>query len=151
MSDHLPIDQQESDWVALGRIAVTCTWWRWMAGMLLFGFEEGQPDDWVRCQDNLNGDTHERYAKELAGDPLVEWLPDFRDAATLGWLLHLVRSAWGCDSIHVTPPARARGHKFSPDEWVVWLPQTYPTLNSVIGRGPTEASALVAALKARNN
>ena len=60
--------------------------------------------------------------------------PDFSDPATLGCLLALVREKWG--AIY-TKPEEGR--------WTVRGPTGH-----IVGQGPTEAEALVAALEVQN-
>jgi len=66
------------------------------------------------------------------------WLPDLTDPATLGCLLALVREAWGDQHLHV-------GRRIAG--WGVWTSQSTP-LPECVGKGDTEAEALVAALDA---
>jgi hypothetical protein len=61
--------------------------------------------------------------------------PDLTDPATLGCLLALVREAWG------EPLARVEGY---PDGWRVYVPR----VSRLVGLGPSEGAALVAALEA---
>ena len=68
------------------------------------------------------------------------WWPDFRDPATLGVLLGQVRGAWG-EPIHTAPCDDGAGRVY---EWRAW---PFADLSRYCA-GPTEAHALVAALKA---
>ena len=66
-------------------------------------------------------------------------LPDFDDAGTRGHLLQLVRERWGCAS------ASARAYR--DDDWgLAWHIVGGPM--EMMGRRPSEAEALVAALEA---
>ena len=65
-------------------------------------------------------------------------LPDLEDPATLGCLLALVREAWGDPCLHIG---------LLPARWGVWTSQNMP-LHECVGKGLTEAEALVAALEA---
>lgn len=67
------------------------------------------------------------------------WWPDFRDAATLGVLLALVREAWG------DPHVYAMRLNVRRQIWVVHVPSDR---HNIHGEGETEAAALVAALEA---
>ena len=65
-------------------------------------------------------------------------LPDLTDPATVGCLLALVREAWGAPCLYVG---------LLPARWGVWTSQNLP-LHECVGKGLTEAEALVAALEA---
>ena len=89
----------------------------------------------------------EALARSAVASPHWRWgqagdaLPDLDDAATLGCLLQLVRNAWG-DPLLVT-------HGEHDDGDVVWtVRQPLRHGSRVIGRGWSEAEALVAALLA---
>lgn len=72
---------------------------------------------------------------------------DTSDSATLGCMLAQVRSAWGCPHIHVTPMWNLRGQQSA------WGCYAFPADDEPIGKGATEAEALIAAMeahKARN-
>jgi hypothetical protein len=102
---------------SLARRAVACKGWRWMPGMA---------DCWggrVR-----EGDGLDRAAA----------LPDFRDPATLGCLLALVREAYRQPRIVAVP--------MSNDKWGVAIPSVLRTTDRF--RSDTEAEALVKALEA---
>jgi hypothetical protein len=66
------------------------------------------------------------------------YVPDLTDPATLGCLLALVREAWGDPHLHV-------GRRIAG--WGVWTSESTP-LPQCVGKGDTEAEALVAALEA---
>jgi hypothetical protein len=103
----------------LARRAVACKHWRWMPGM-----RWSTQDDAARLDD---------YQPEYMGRP-SDALPDLTDPATLGCLLALVREAWGDPCMYLAPA----------DGWYVGKGGR----DSMPGEGPTEASALVAALEA---
>lgn len=101
---------------ALGKRALLCKGWKWMAGMLarcdrlvVEDQEEGQEGCWYfgdgGCQSGFVWPDEHR-------------LPQFEDPATLGCLLQVVREAWGVDvwtepqQLARTPWAcRIRGHQ----------------------------------------
>ena len=93
--------------IDLGRRAVACKGWRWMPGMSLIRRKTGpaggtgprptqlrvaltcgHPCDAGACVADVD-----RLPRPGPPDP--HWVPDFRDPATLGCLLALVREAWG--------------------------------------------------------
>lgn len=128
---------------ALARRAVACPRWRWMPGMLdqydrrvldvNTGRNLGVPVWWT---DAVGGDCYEMY--EDPDRARIEWsdaVPVLSDPATLGCLLALVREAW------IEPLARAEGY---PDGWRVYVPR----VSRLVGLGPSEDEALVAALEA---
>lgn len=117
---------------ALARRAVACKGWRWMAGMLA-------------CVDvpmpHFDGAVRLRVVAddEAWGGPVgapIDALPDLTDPCTLGGLLALVREA------HGSPLLRVEGF---PDGWRTVRSDRAPY---IVGLGPTEADALVAALEA---
>ena len=131
----------------LAKRAVACAGWRWVPGMLVAGIGAlsigmGRVVDVSAAGFPVYRDGYGRL-QVVPGA-----LPDFADPATCGCLLALVREAWGDERLHITPPARDRGHRFASPDWITWKPRTHPTMNSVAGRGATEAEALVAALEA---
>lgn len=124
---------------AIGLRAVACKGWRWLPGCRvrrwgsLFTISEVMPGaSWVEVL--INGDIFDMGFEKAQRDI---W-PDFREPATLGCLLALVREAWG--DPHAMPDApgsegcagwgfRARGG---------WVADSCAT----------EAEALVAAMEA---
>ena len=102
---------------ALGKRALLCKGWKWMAGMLarcdrlvVEDQDEGQEGCWYfgdeGCQSGFVWPSE------------VGRLPQFADVATLGCLLHLVREAWEVDVWTVpslTEPGKwtcsIRGHR----------------------------------------
>lgn len=68
----------KEEWEELGRRTVKCRHWRWIPGSWWF----------VPFCDDLGGRYRGLNIDERA-------IPDLRDPATLGCLLHLVREAWG--------------------------------------------------------
>lgn len=137
-------------WIELGRLAIACPKWEQRPGMVTKfpAHLEGLP----LCQydiDRLGGKfwlDREGVFREMmtGGCPLrsrwPNWYPDLQDAATVGALLALVRTAWGDPTISALCAYTDGG------DWVV------------VGRGGidemdfptahTEAEILVAALAA---
>lgn len=142
--------------IALGKRAVACKHWRWMAGMRVMydwggkcrdrflcmdetymhlSVEDGPPEDvrpmaWIRKK-------HDSFARDC--------VPDLEDPATLGCLLALVREAWPAVPVTTSyyecnDPKRGRYRVFScryctGERWE----QTH---------AESEVEALVAALEA---
>ena len=92
--------EQLEDIEELGRRAIACKRWRWLPGMLA--------DTGLRIvRHDSDGYLVGYFANHAyictcindvwtdAPDNTVDRLPDFRDPATLGCLLALVREAWG--------------------------------------------------------
>ena len=102
----------------LSKRAIACKGFRWMPGMLSL------PPQADRCQRD--------------GQMMVGRLPDLTDPATLGCLLALVREAWGDEHLHI-------GRRIAG--WGVWTSASTP-MPQCVGKGDTEAEALVAALEA---
>lgn len=105
-------------WTALGRRAVACKRWRWMFGMLTM--------------------TGHRFAVQVGGVPEGE-IPDLRDPATVGCLLAMVREAHGCEDAFCT-----RSYGNGPGGYGGWIVKLDI---KIVGRGATEAEALVGALE----
>ena len=123
----------------LSKRAVACPKWRLMPGMLT---DEGRRVMQV-WPDNLGIKWSHLLDNRVVRD--ADALPDLTDAATLGCLLALVREAWGC--VVVTSP------DYDEDEvgcqgWSVIGWRAIETVRwTMVGEGPTEAEALVAALE----
>lgn len=118
---------------AIGLRAMACKGWRWMPGMSLgeSGSRLTERSGAIRA----GGARH-----SLAGD----W-PDFRDPATLGCMLALVRKAWDDTSLTAVPD----GTWSLPNKRVWGVQDDFAThVGRVPCRGRTEAEALVAALEA---
>ncbi len=123
-----------ADLETLARRAVACKHWRWMPGMrATLGLridavdKRGEP---YRSGRYYDGAGELQQTREHEPEPL----PDFRDPATLGCVLALVREAWGDPFMYLAPA----------DGWYVGN----GARATMAGRGPTEAAALVAALEA---
>jgi hypothetical protein len=137
---------------ALGLRALECEGFRWMPGMaLVYGVRSTIED---RVLEHVWNDLHDESiplgirGKEDEGCqiPAKAW-PDFRDPATLGCLLALVREAWESPRLRaawVEVGATKRGKYQS--RWVMFHRETWG--DAVIAGGDTEAEALVAALEA---
>jgi hypothetical protein len=112
---------------ALGLRALECDGFRWMPGMLDTGNER-----MLKAVGPMWDDTGVEGA-----EPHSNYPPDFRDPATLGCLLALVREAWG-------PHAHMTWAQFETgaEEWICWVSETRVFL------ADSEAEALVAALEA---
>ena len=106
--------------IALGKRVVACKGFRPMRGMLD-----------MQCR-TWDSSLLWRWHNEVD-------VPDFRDAATLGCLLALVREAWGDLGMFVRP----RGSKMRPD-WAVFTGAN----SDIVCAALSEAEALVAALEA---
>lgn len=108
----------------LGLRAVACEAWRWRPGMLWWE-REGLPD-------RVSGDG------EWSGPwgAAVDGWPDFRDPATLGCLVGLVREAWGGEMVYSDPYGAG------------WRVQTVDNARRpcLCGVGRTDAEAWVDAL-----
>ena len=109
----------------LAKRAVACRHWRWMPGML-----------WLLI--NEDGVCYNCDRVTQANLVFSDALPDLTDPATVGCLLALVREAWGAPCLYVG---------LLPARWGVWTSQNLP-LHECVGKGLTEAEALVAALEA---
>lgn len=120
----------------LGRRAVQCPHWRWMAGMLdtMGGRVVTVTTDLISAADDY-GSIEAFTRNEWEGSE-----PDLTDPATLGCLLALVREAWG--DPRASQVSELDG--FSGPRWIVYggdADELSPWLT-------TEAEALVAALEA---
>lgn len=104
----------------LAQRAVACKGWRWMPGMQL--------NNGYRLRNGGFTPLGDEYG----------WSPDLTDPCTLGGLLALVREAWDDPHLHV-------GRRIAG--WGVWTSQSTP-IPQCVGKGDTEAEALVAALEA---
>ena len=119
------------DMTEIARRAVAATHWRWLPGMLRTspGAHHG-----IRVLD-----------VNAVGIDRTHPLPDLTDPATLGCLLHLVRTAWHAPRALVRLSSDGRSfHVFDVDRvrptggnWAAWLSDD---------RCPSEAHALVDAL-----
>lgn len=97
----------DQDWIDLGRRAVACKGWRWMPGMSLIRRKSGPAGGTGLRLTHLRvaltcGHPCDPFAavadvdrlwRPVPDDP--HWVPDFRDPATLGCLLALVREVLG--------------------------------------------------------
>lgn len=112
----------EQEWIELGKRAVACKDWRWMPGMLV------RKGDWSR-----------RIDDDWVSPAVCGAVPDFRDDATKGCLLALVRKAWD-DPFALVDYDRKHWGIFVEARDTVW-----------VCTAKTEAAALVAALKEAAN
>jgi hypothetical protein len=134
---------------ALGLRALECDGFRWMPGMLDTGNER-----MLKAVGPMWDDTGVEGA-----EPHSNYPPDFRDPATLGCLLALVRETWG-EWAHLVPFAT----NVKDEEAGDLVPAMWWTLADIKKRrgilaggeddfptylaGQTQAEALVAALEA---
>jgi hypothetical protein len=139
-----------SDMKELARRAVACKHWRWMPGMAAHSTRPSWHvahhtevrvtgvGDWGvayvgPCQPSVIADPGWRGRA-----PFHHEIPNLQDAATLGCLLRLVREAWGDTDIYPR---------------VEWWDGVFTVVvhdtrkGNVLGAGPGEAVALVAALE----
>ena len=142
----------------LARRFVACKHWRWMPGMRCTHRWTGG----IRVLADENGEQSESYvvvpgARGNAvmavgecgimgsfpgvGSP-YPLLPDLTDPATLGCILALVRRAYDKSDVYVTPYRRP----FGPEQWICWRLKN--DTSSAVGRGSSEAEALLLALEA---
>lgn len=117
----------------LARRAVACRGWRWLPGMRVYAESLG-------CDDNtIIPDGYTGNAAELA-----QLRPDFRDPATRGCLLQLVREAWD-KQIYAVPICDVE----RTTRWLAVVPDPpIPAWGWRDFEGPTEEASLVAALEA---
>lgn len=125
----------EQDWIDLGKRAVACEGWRWPW--------EGADGSVVPASGDLPGLARIRGTWEWVGEAgdqsmNTEVVPDLRDPRCVGWLLALVREAWEYEgaTVELVDDGTWRASGSCLEGW------------RTIGRGKTEAGALVAALEA---
>lgn len=139
----------DSEMMALARRAVACKAWRWMPGCPIAVFEDREdveqgyaalavehPAD-GRAMHALVSPCDGLMVRRIAGHDL----PDLSNPATLGCLLALVREAWAM-------PATACNDSTTNAAPARWWVRLGDDVQTIIGAGPTEAHALVAALEA---
>ena len=151
----------EGQALVLGRRAKRCARWKWAPGMLVFAPEQrgaGAPETgplYARLVSMgglgiATGAGNERLIDCDSLRPFTILAPDFRDPATLGWLLALVRDAWLTAPAVTTRHRRyvrtsASGKRKMVHQWTC----SYCTGGDwAQTHGETEAEALVAALEA---
>lgn len=124
----------------LSRRAVVCRGWTWGPGMLdLFGRRVMHvwPDDlWI----------HWSHIPESCVVRDADALPDLTDAATIGCLLALVRTAWGC-AVITSPEYGYDDEEARQGPNVIGWRAVETERWMTVGEGASEAEALVAALE----
>ena len=131
----------DQEWQDLGRRAVACKHWRWLPGMAFT--TRGGAGTRFRCSDD---------GIRQGAAPFPTAIPDFRDPATLGCLLALVREAWPNVVIWVArdcavdPLDDAEYMLDDVEGWTV-CGGCGDDYVGCFGSGKTEADALVAALE----
>ena len=131
--------------IELARRAVACKRWRWMPGMLA-RYIDGEA--WHRLTD---GDGHGYPFRHFPPNPREAW-PDLTDPATLGCILALVRQCFAHAVIWTSRDCTVDAldpNSFCMDEtegWSVCI-GTVDDYVGEIGRGATEAEALLSALE----
>jgi hypothetical protein len=87
-----------------------------------------------------------RFAGDSDAAEDMACVPDFTDPATVGVLLAAVREAWRDPVLTVrwsgNWPAWGEALSPTPWDWMAWH------RSNIVGKGPTEADALIAALEA---
>jgi len=137
-----------NEMIELARRAVASPHWRWMPGMRLVcpGSDEAFR---VESEPAWNGGLYRAFgiSEDWIAAPEDE-LPDLTDPATLGWLLALVREAWGCEVwVSLDPdPDPVNGAMCGDEHWFVSR-VGFGLSAQRIAHGTDAASALVAALE----
>jgi hypothetical protein len=130
----------DQGWMELGQRAMACRGWHWMRGMSTYCGLVAQSNEDATGRVYFGGWV----------DPHPHWIPDFRDPATVGCLLALVRRAYPNNDLCVqflhTYQTASSEVEFAVYE--VHDQRYIPQLSRTNGGHPTEAHALVAALEA---
>ena len=123
----------EQDWIELGKRAIACEGFRWMPGM-----RESTGERVLLVVKIAIATTQESTGTTSDWTRAEMEHPDLRDPATIGCLLHLVREAWGDNTITVDKHGGVAGSYVFRRAWGLedWIDEA------------TEAEALVATLEA---
>lgn len=142
----VPMENREME--QLGRRAIACKRWRWMAGMATLNgqrvlrVEEMGDGDGILSADWSTGAVAHNLMDEWEGE-----IPDIEDAATLGCLLTLVREAWPPDPDGDSRNCADTYFETSTNEWHCDVfDESKQYCQGRFGRS-TEAEALIAALE----
>lgn len=147
---------KERELYELGRRTKASKHFRWMPGMLCIwkprggaGGQQVMPTG-ARVADLPMGPLPVTFCLVDPSAVYSDAVPDIRDPATLGWILALVREAWGDPEAVVTHYGG-----YDSVDWgvtsMLWDEKRnedgpQPWFSCLIGQGPTEAHALVSAL-----
>ena len=132
----------DAEALALGRRAVACKRWRWMAGMLVI--QPGPTATWGRLRNPDAAEWLDRGEDEFDEGAVAiprAGVPDLRDPATVGCLLALVQEV----SPHYAPLFVA---PCLDGRFATYAVYTYGPPLSVLWTGATPAEALVNGIEA---
>lgn len=125
--------------------AVKCKSWKWLPGMLCIADEDGFSPRIVSVGTSTS--TTETIEMNLANGDLIpaylnkDALPDFKDAATMGCLLWVVKNAYDDNKLV------SQWNSLAGGGWIVTLSISRKGSGKYVFVGRSEASALVDALE----